>query len=101
NLHEELALAGELEDLVVLFRTAAQPHVVVAFNEDSMWGVDPLIAGAWPAPGLKEFSTRRELEHGRRWNAALCLGRRQRGGLLALGNTGLPVKNPQVVVRID
>ena len=101
DLHQELALAGELENLVVLLRAAAQPDVVLGVHEDPVLRVRPLIAGTGPAPGLKQLSARREFEHRRRRNAALGLRRRERGGLLAVGNTRLPVKHPDVVVRVD
>ena len=86
DLHEELARARELQDLVVFLRAAAQPHVVLVVHEDAVLGGGPLVALTGAAPGLQELAVRSEFQNGRRRNAALRLRGIQRRGLFAVGN---------------
>ena len=52
DLHEELSLIRKLQDLVVLFRVPAEPHVIFRVDEDPMLGGKPLVALPWTAPRL-------------------------------------------------
>ena len=44
DLQQELSLAGELQEVVVFLRAAAQPDVVVAVDEDAVRRAEPLVA---------------------------------------------------------
>ena len=50
DLHQELALARELQDLRVLLAAAAQPHVVLVVDVDAVLELRPLVARARSAP---------------------------------------------------
>ena len=66
DLHQELALARELQDLRVLVAAAAEPHVVLVVHVDAVLELRPLVAGAGPAPRRHERAVGVELEHRRR-----------------------------------
>src|SRR5437667_9552182 len=96
DLHEELSLVGELQDLVVLLRVSAQPHVIFVIDEDSVLRGRPLAALPGAAPRLEESSVRGDFQHGWRRNAALGLWRNERGRGLADRDCRRAVEAPPV-----
>src|SRR5215471_7407849 len=101
DLLEELSLVGELQELVVLLRVSAEPHVIFVIHEDCVLRAEPLVTRPHATPGLEKLSVRIELQYGRRRNAALGLRWIERGGLLAIRDCRRTVKDPHVVVGID
>ena len=101
DLHQELAVARELQDLVLFLRASRQPHVVLVVDEDAVLGLEPLIPGTRLAPRLQQPAIGAELEHARRRDAAFGRRRSQRRAALAFRNRPGAVKDPDVVVRVD
>ena len=63
DLHDELAVAGELENLPVLGIVAADPDEVVVVDEDAVLVLLPVVALAGAAPGLHDLAVLVELDH--------------------------------------
>src|SRR5204863_5199767 len=104
DLHEELSILRELQNLVVLFCISTQPDVVFGIDENSMLGTEPFVAlgfVAWASPRLKKLSVRIKFQKGWCRNAALRLRRLERGAFLTLGNCRGTVEHPHVVVAVD
>jgi hypothetical protein len=53
DLHEELPLRGELQDLVVFLRVSAEPDVIFRIDEDSVLGRKPFVALSRATPRLE------------------------------------------------
>ena len=66
NLHQELPLPGELQDVRVLVAARAQPHVVPRVDVDAVLELRPFVAGAGAAPRRKQGPIGIEFEHRRR-----------------------------------
>jgi hypothetical protein len=77
DLQHELALWGELQQLVIPYRlqpgqfsrraiVAAQPDKSLRVDMDAMLPLRPFVAGAGPAPRLNEIACRVEHEDRRR-----------------------------------
>src|SRR6266446_30670 len=77
NLHDELAVLGELQQLVIGHRletlevvagaiVAAEPHEALIVDIDAMLALGPFIALALAAPSLDEIAVNVEHHHGRR-----------------------------------
>src|SRR5207253_10772545 len=97
DLHQELSILRELQNLVVLFCISSQPDVVFGIDENSMLGTEPFVAlgfVAWASPRLKKLSVR--ITCPKQWcrNAALRLRRLERCALLTFGNCGGTVERP-------
>src|SRR3954467_30214 len=64
DLHEEFAVRGELEDLVVFVAVAGNPDVAFRVDVDAMFALRPLPAASRPAaqvvPGGIELGHRRQ-----------------------------------------
>ena len=71
DLHQELAVLGELQDVRVLLAVAADPDVALVVDMDAVVGFRPLVALARPAPGAHQVAVRIELQDRRRRAAAL------------------------------
>jgi hypothetical protein len=50
DLHQELAVRRELEDLVVLVRVTRDPDIAVGVDHDAVLALRPFVARARPAP---------------------------------------------------
>src|SRR5262249_36572406 len=100
DLHEELAVVCELEDLAVLVGgVAAKPDVAFVVHENAVLVRRPLVARSRSAPRLDDSALLIEFDDRRRWHAAFrgrrCWGanglmrrggarpRRQPGGILS------------------
>ena len=106
DLHQELAVAGELEGVGVAAAVAPDPHVVHVIDEDAVVRRRPfeLAALARTAPVADQVAVRIELEHRRRRNAALGERRILRGADLvdrAEGAWRVPVDDPDVIAGVD
>src|SRR6267378_5949804 len=75
QLHQELPLLGELEDLGVAFAVAAQPHVALVIDVDPVRPFRPLVARSRTAPGPHQVAGLIEHQYGRGGTAALGDGR--------------------------
>src|SRR5262249_36625977 len=56
ELRQELALRGELENLVVLFAAACKPHVVLGIDKDAVLDRGPFVALTRAAPRGQELA---------------------------------------------
>src|SRR5450759_4052501 len=65
DLHQELAVLGEFQNLRVLGAVASDPHVALVVDVDAMVGLGPLVALPRATPGSDEISGRIEREYGR------------------------------------
>ena len=93
DLHQELAVARELQDLRVLVAAAAEPDVVLIVHVDAVLELRPLVAGARAAPRRDERAVGVEFEHRRR-------GAPDRSRLVRLQRRRA-MGDPDVVARID
>ena len=66
DLHQELAVARELQNVRVFFAAGAQPHVVPLVHIDAVLELWPIVAGTRTAPSGQERAVSVELQHGRR-----------------------------------
>src|SRR5437870_2361469 len=60
DLHQELALGRELEDLVVLVAVAREPDVALRIDVDAVLAFRPLVARARAAPAAQVLAARVE-----------------------------------------
>ena len=104
ELHEELAVLGELQNLRVVTAVAADPDVPLVVDRDAVVRLGPLVALAGAAPGVQQVAGLIELEDRRRRNAALLrrlrIGRRAHLRPLVQGHAAA-VDDPDVILRID
>jgi hypothetical protein len=77
NLHDELTVSRELENLI-LFTVAANPDETVRIDVNAMLVLRPVIAVRGSAPALDEVALRVELQHGRRGPCQLFVAQRAR-----------------------
>src|SRR5205807_8858516 len=75
QLHQELPLLGELQDLGVFGAVAAEPDVALVVDVDAVRPFRPLVARSRSAPGSHQVAGRVEHEYGRGRAAALGDGR--------------------------
>ena len=54
DLHDELAVFGELQDLMVVRAVAADPHEALRVYVNAVLGRGPVVTRAWTAPGANE-----------------------------------------------
>src|SRR5262245_5584824 len=105
DLKNELSLVRKLENLVVLFRVSAQPHIILIVDENPVPRGRPLVvfrrSRLRAAPGLEELAIRIELEDRRRRNTAFGLRRIERRSLFSVRDCGGPVEYPEIVVAVD
>jgi hypothetical protein len=93
DLHQELPVARELQDLRVFSPPAPEPNVVFVVDVDAMLELRPVISRAWSAPRRDERPVRIELEHRRR-----RFPDRSRFVRLQRRRT---MRHPHVIARID
>src|SRR5437867_5621693 len=84
DLHQELALVRELEDVRVGSPVSADPDVVLVVDRDSVIRLRPLVPLPGAAPRLHQVALRIELEDRRRGGAAFA--ERRFGGGARLGS---------------
>src|SRR5262245_48981773 len=72
DLHDELAIEREFQDLAVLRFIAADPDEIGVVHEDAMLRRRPFISASRTAPGANQLTLLVELQHWRRWKAALA-----------------------------
>ena len=101
DLHDEAAVARELEDLGVLLGIAREPDIVLRVHEDPVLGLRPVITRTRAAPGLDQIALVVELHHGRRGHAAFIPRRGQRRALLVLAQRLRALDDPDVVLGVD
>src|SRR5207247_6795778 len=102
DLHEELAVMRELENLTVLAgRVAAKPDVPFVVDEDAVLVGRPLVSLAGPAPRLHDAAVLIEFDHRRSRNAALGGRRLDREADLIGGKGPRGRDAPPVVLRVD
>ena len=92
DLHQELALARELQDVRILVAAGAEPHVVLVVDVDAVFELRPLVAGARSAPARQQRAVGIELEDRRR-------GAPDRSRLVGL-QRGWPMDDPDVIAGI-
>src|SRR5262249_25113248 len=66
DLHDELAIALELENLAIGGAVSADPNVVVLVDVNSMLDLGPIVAFPGTSPGLQQISLWVEDEYRRR-----------------------------------
>ncbi len=99
NLHQELAVFGEFQDLRVRAAIAADPDISLVVDENAVVAIGPLIALAGTAPVAQQIAGLIEFQNGRRTRAAL--GRLQLRALLHVRQSaGAAIDDPDVVVGI-
>src|ERR1700687_5118283 len=75
NLHQELAIGRELENLMIGGIIGAHPDIARVVHENAMLALRPIVTIARPAPAAQQISFTVEFEHRWRWRAAF--GRRR------------------------
>src|SRR5262249_38903500 len=78
DLHHELAVAGELHQMMVGAAVAAEPDEALGIGVDAVLGLRPVIALPRPAPALDEVAGLVERENGRRGFVLLIFPHRGR-----------------------
>ena len=84
DLHQELAVLGELQDVRVLRAVAADPDVALVVDVDAVVRLRPLVALAGPPHERTRLPSGIELEHRRRGAAAFGNRRIELGALLVV-----------------
>src|SRR5262249_59744576 len=79
DLHQELALRRELEDLVVLLAVAGDPDIALRIDVDAVLALRPLRLRVARAPAAQVVARGVELDHRRR---RLAAAKRDRPALL-------------------
>src|SRR3989442_1976569 len=81
DLHQELAVLREFQDLIVVIKravfapaVAADPHIALVIDGDAVVRIRPIVALARAAPVADEVALLVELQNGRSRNAALRSG---------------------------
>ncbi len=101
DLHEELAVARELQEVRILVAVAANPHVVLVVDEDAVVRGRPLVAGGGTAPVPDEVACGVELEDRR------CLGTARPGRRILVGGgfggreRVVAVHDPDMILGVD
>ena len=101
DLHHELAVHGEFEELAVLLAVAGEPDEIVAVDVDAVLALGPLVALAGAAPALQQVAGLVEHQHRRSGDAALGHGRILLGGALARRQRARPLDHPDAVEPVD
>ena len=107
DLHQELAVLREFQDLIVVIKravfapaVAADPHIALVIDGDAVVRIRPIVALARAAPVADEVALLVELQNGRSRNAALRSGWLG-GGVDFHRLVGVrAVNNPDVVLGI-
>ena len=100
DLQQELAVAGELQDVGVVAAAAAEPDVVQVVDEDAVLRVGPLVALAGPAPRVHHVAGLVELDDRGGGTAALGERRRGVGAPFLLVEAARTVDDPDVIAGV-
>src|SRR5882762_6857142 len=100
NLHEEMPVIFEFQDLTIPSPGSTNPNVIVLVHINAMLSFWPIESFARTAPGLQQVSLRIENEHWRRGEAALRLRRSLCRAQFVDGVQAGTLQNPDVVVAI-
>src|SRR5262245_30176051 len=90
DLHHELPIPAELDQVMVGLAVAAEPNKPFGIGVDAVLDLRPVVALPRPAPGLDKVSGLIELQHRRRRLAFLVCSYRAR-----------PLQDPRVAALID
>src|SRR5258706_2981139 len=102
ELHQELPLLGELEDLGVALAVAAEPHVALVIDVDAVRSLRPLVARSRSAPGPDQVAGLIEHQYRRGGAAAFGDGRFQLEPLFVVVQPSrAAVNDPDVVLIVD
>jgi hypothetical protein len=101
DLQHELSVLSEFQDVTVVVAIAADPDEAFGIDIDAVLVFEPVVALAWPTPGLEQIAVRIELHHWRGRHAAFGAWRGKRRGLLVVGQRTRPLDDPDIVLRID
>src|SRR5688572_30800675 len=102
DLQEELAVAGELQDVrVLLLVVAADPDVAFVIDREAMVVRGPLVAVPRTTPVPEQVACLIELEHGRRRRAAASHLWGDGRGLEIVVHGVRPVQDPDVILVVD
>ena len=102
DLHQELAVLGELEQVRVLLAVAADPDVALVVDVDAVVGLRPFVARSGAAPGAHQVALGIEHEHRRRGSTALGNGRIELSAtLVVMQPAGAAMDDPDVVLLVD
>src|SRR5713101_8344726 len=102
QLHQELPLLGELQDLSVALAVAAEPHVALVIDVDAVRPLRPLVARSRAAPGPDQVAGLIEHQYRRGGGAALGDGRRQLEPLfVVVQRPRAAVNDPDVIPIVD
>src|SRR5712692_5330212 len=102
QLHQELPLFGELQDLGVALAVAAEPHVALVIDVDAVRPLRPLVARSRAAPGPDQVAGLIEHQYRRGGAAALGDGRLQLEPLLVVVQPPrAAVNDPDVILIVD
>src|SRR5580700_7195819 len=97
DLHHELAVHGEFEELAILVAAAGEPDEVVAVDIDAVLDFRPLVALARAAPALHQVAGLVEHQDRRSGGTALGHGRVLLGGALARSERVRPLDHPDAI----
>ena len=100
DLQQEPALPGELQHLPIGLSVAADPDGASGIDVDAVLAGEPIVALAGFAPGLYEVALRIEFDDGRRKDATLRPGRRERCPSLVLCQGTRALDGPDMVVSV-
>ena len=101
DLHHELAVHGEFQELAVGLAVAGKPDIIIGVDIDAVLAFRPLVARSGAAPGAHQIAGLVEDENRRRGNAALGLGRIVFGGTLAGAQRTRPMDDPDTIEPVD
>src|SRR5258706_1348807 len=102
QLHQELSLFGELQDLGVALAVAAEPHVALVIDVDAVRSLRPLVARSRAAPGPDQVAGLIEHQYRRGGAAAFGDGRFQLEPLFVVVQPSrAAVNDPDVVLIVD
>src|SRR5262249_54533619 len=102
DLHQELAVIGELEDVGILLTIAADPHIALVVDMDAVVRLRPLVTLARSAPGPQQRAVG-VVDEDRRGGAAALGNRRVELGaaLVVVQAAGAAMNDPDVVELVD
>ena len=102
DLHDELAVIGELEDVGILLAVAADPDIALVVHMDAVVRLRPLVAGARTAPRPQQRAVR-IVDQDRRSGAAAIRDRRIELGaaLVVMQAAGAAMDDPDVIEFVD
>src|SRR5262249_43157304 len=102
DLHQELALLGELQDLRIALAVAADPDVALVVHVDAVIGFRPLVALAGTAPRADQVAGLVENQYRGRGPAAFGNRRIQlQAALVVVQAARAAMYDPDVILLVD